>query len=233
MRLIVAEDDKLLGKAVQKSLVRDGYAVDWVVSGGDFFEATSSHRYDAAILDLRLPDMTGEVVLERLQERRQTMPVIVVSSRSRPLDRVSLLDLGADDFLVKPFDLDELSARIRCIMRRFSASDEDKASTTCGDLSLFPSRCAVRYQGKEVTLTHREFGLLELLVRKRGQILSRSDLEEALYGWGDEIESNAVEVYVHHLRRKLGAGLIHTIRGAGYQLAPQYEYSDYAASRIN
>jgi two-component system OmpR family response regulator/two-component system response regulator QseB len=220
MRLIVAEDDQLLGKAVQKSLVREGFAVDWVANGGDFFEATSSHCYDAVLLDLRLPDMTGEVLLERFLARGLHTPIIVMSSRSRTHDRVSLLDMGADDYLVKPFDLDELTARIRSVLRRMPKIKSDAPSNTYGDMTLYATRCTVRLKGHEITLTHREFWLLELLVRKSGQILSRSDMEDALYGWGEEVESNAVEVYIHHLRRKLGPGLIHTIRGAGYQLAP-------------
>lgn len=229
MRLIVVEDDKLLGSAMQKSLARDGFAVDWVENSGDFFEAHSCHQYDFIILDLCLPDGCGEGILQQLQKRSPQLPTIVVSSRTACFDRVHLLDMGADDFLPKPFELAELSARIRSVMRRLAVLKSEDSCSQFGALRLFTKRCAASIYGRDVVLTHREFWLLEILVRRKHQIVSRSDMEDALYGWGKEIESNAIEVYVHNLRQKLGPDVIHTIRGAGYRLSAQLEVSDALA----
>jgi DNA-binding response OmpR family regulator len=229
MRLILAEDDALFGQAVQKSLTREGFAVDWVQSGQEFFAASSCHSYDFAILDLCLPDSSGEEILQRVRSKLPQLPVIVISSCSQAGRRVHLLDLGADDFLVKPMDLDELTARIRCVLRRLPEDRFDVASSECGGLRLFAQRCCASLHERSVTLTHREFWLLEVLVRKKNKIVSRSEIEDALYGWGEEVESNAVEVYVHHLRRKLSPDLIHTIRGVGYQLAPLLDHARPAA----
>ncbi|MEP7295980.1 MAG: response regulator transcription factor [Burkholderiales bacterium] len=220
MRLVVAEDDQLLGSAVQTILVRAGYAVDWVQTGREFESAIATHRYDCAVLDLGLPDTTGETLLKQLRARREQLPVIVVTARGGVQDRVTLLDHGADDYLVKPFDLDELSARIRSVMRRAPNGDGTAEALIHGALRLFPQRYSASWYDQEVVLTHREYWVLEALVRRKAQVLTRAQLEEALYGWGEEIGSNTVEVYIHFLRRKLHPGLIQTVRGLGYQLAP-------------
>ena len=221
MRLLVAEDDGLLGNAMHTSLLRAGYAADWVQTGHDFRGAIASHKYDCAVLDLGLPDVTGEILLRHVKSRHARLPVIVVTARRGVQDRVTLLDEGADDFMVKPFDLNELAARIRCVVRRASREDDDGAEALShGPLKLFPQRVSASWNDVDVALTHREFSVLEVLLRKKNQVLSRAQLEEALYGWGEEVDSNAIEVYIHFLRRKFHPGLIHTVRGVGYQLAP-------------
>lgn len=225
MRILVAEDDALLGMAVQRALTRVGYAVDWVRSGSHFLVSTATHAYDFVVLDLGFPDASGEDLLRRVRAKHPHLPVIVVTARGSVNDRVSLLDLGADDYLVKPFDLNELTARIRTVLRRSIVEDADEGAFCHGPLRLYPKRHAATWNGESVSLTQREFWVLEVLVRKRGQVLSRSQLEEALYGWGEEVDSNAIEVYVHYLRRKLGSSLIHTVRGVGYQLAPLSQYA--------
>ncbi len=224
MRLILVEDDTLLGDAVQKHLSRSGFAVDWVQSGKDFSEAIKGHHYDFVILDLGLPDCDGEALLFQLQQRQRRVPVIVVTARGSVCDRIRLLDLGADDFLTKPYDLDELNARIRSVCRRQPSDDADAGASVHGPLTLYPLRLAATWQGKQIPLTHREFWVLDVLVRRKNQVLTRAQIEEALYGWGEEVESNAVEVYVHMLRRKICPDLIHTVRGVGYQMAPARMY---------
>jgi DNA-binding response OmpR family regulator len=220
MRVLVAEDDSLLGDAVQRSLARAGYAVDWVVSGAHFTASLATHEYDFVVLDLGFPDALGDDLLRQLRIKHPRLPVIITTARGGVGDRVNLLDLGADDYLVKPFDLEELAARIRTVVRRVPTGDASEGAFSHGPLRLFPKRHAATWNGEPVDLTQREFWVLETLVRKRNQILSRSQLEEALYAWGEEVDSNAIEVYIHYLRRKLGAQLIHTVRGVGYQLAP-------------
>ena len=222
MRLLVAEDDELLGSAMHTALARAGYATDWVQSGRDFSGAIATHRYDCAVLDLGLPDTTGDALLRQMRARHAQLPVIVVTARGSVHDRVSLLDLGADDYLVKPFDLDELTARIRSVMRRATKLDDADDVVTQGALRLFPQRYSASWHERDVPLTRREFAVLEALVRRKGQVLTRAQLEEALYGWGEEVDSNTVEVYIHFLRRKFHPGLIQTIRGLGYQLAAQH-----------
>jgi DNA-binding response OmpR family regulator len=225
MRFIVAEDDEMFGKAVRKTLTKEGFAVDWVTTGRDFFEAVSCNQYDFAILDFCLPDDSGDSILKHIRAKLPQLPIIMVSSCSHICQRISLLEQGADDYLVKPLDLDELTARIRCVLRRLPDEKFNCATSEHGPLQLFSQRSCACLNGRSVTLTHREFWLLEVLVRKKNKIVSRSEIEDALYAWGDEVESNAVEVYIHRLRRKLSADLIHTIRGVGYQLAPLPEYA--------
>jgi DNA-binding response OmpR family regulator len=220
MRLILVEDDLMLGGAVKNHLSRAGFAVDWVQSGKEFTDAVLNHQYDFVILDLGLPDCDGENLLEQLHHKQQRVPVIVVTARGSIHDRVKLLDMGADDFLVKPFDLDELTARVRSVLRRQPSDNADAGACVHGPLHLYPLRLTATWDGQPVPLTHREFWVLEILVRRKNQVLTRAQIEEALYAWGQEVESNAVEVYVHTLRRKFSADLIHTIRGVGYQLAP-------------
>ena len=225
MRLLLVEDDPLLGAAVQCSLSRVGYAVDWVRNGADFRLSVATHHYELVVLDLGLPDSAGDTLLKQLRAKRSSVPVIVTTARGGILDRVALLDLGADDYLVKPFDLNELSARIRSVLRRTPLEDGREDAFTHGPLQLYPHRHSATWHDEPVPLTHREFCVLEALVRKRNQVLSRGQLEEALYGWGEEVDSNAVEVYIHFLRRKLGSHVIQTVRGVGYQLAPLGEHA--------
>lgn len=223
MRILLAEDDSILGDATHKSLSRSGFAVDWVRTGHDFDTAIANHHYDFVVLDLGFPDTSGEILLQRLHTKNPRTPVIVVTARGSIQDKVSLLNMGADDFLVKPFDLDELTARIRSILRRLPTEDADSGAAVHGPLTLFPLRFTATWNGEPVPLTHREFWVLEVLVRRKNQVLTRAQIEEALYGWGEEVESNAIEVYIHLLRRKFGSNLIHTIRGVGYQIAPLHQ----------
>jgi DNA-binding response OmpR family regulator len=225
MRILVAEDDPSLGVALQRALSRVGFAADWVRTRAHFTLSISTHQYDFVVLDLGFPDGSGEDLLRALRSTKRSLPVIVVTARAHVNDRVRLLDLGADDYLVKPFDLDELTARIRTVLRRVAADDGKEDAFSHGPLHLYPKRHSATWHGEEVPLTHREFRVLETLIRRRHQVSSRAELEEALYGWGEEVDSNAIEVYVHFLRRKFGAGLIQTVRGVGYQLAVLTEHA--------
>jgi DNA-binding response OmpR family regulator len=216
MRVLVAEDDALLGASVKKGLEQEGFAVDWATDGSAVDLAMRAHQYDAVTLDLGLPGISGETLLRGWRDRDDHTPVIVLTARGFVLDRVRLLDMGADDYLVKPFDLIELCARLRALIRRSGGAVGEVLE--CGPLQLMRHTRAVTLDGARVELTNREFWILEVLMRNKNRLMSRRQLEESLYGWGDEVESNAVEVHIHHLRRKLGHGLIQTVRGVGYQL---------------
>jgi DNA-binding response OmpR family regulator len=217
MRLLVVEDDELLGSAVQKGLMRSGYAVDWIRTGADLAIAMRTHLYECVLLDLGLPDISGETLLKSIRMRDPGTSVIVMTARGGVQDRVALLDIGADDYMVKPIDLDELTARLRAVQRRRQTTSEGGAELEHGALKLYPSRRMATWRGEAVALTNKEYWVLETFMRKKSQILTRAQLEDALYGWGEEIGSNAVEVYIHYLRKKLGAGVVVTVRGAvGY-----------------
>ena len=220
MRLLIVEDDELLGSAVHKGLARSGYAVDWIRNGADLALAMRIHLYECVLLDLGLPDVSGESLLKAIRMRDPGVSVIVMTARGGVQDRVALLDIGADDYMVKPVDLDELTARVRAVQRRRLVANEGGAELEHGALRLYPSRRVATWRGETVALTNKEYWVLETFLRKKNQLLTRAQIEEALYGWGEEIGSNAVEVYIHYLRRKLGAGVIHTVRGVGYQLGP-------------
>jgi len=217
MRLLEIEDDELLGSAIQKGLKQAGYAVDWVQRGADVAVSMAACQYDAVLLDLGLPDITGDLLLKEIRSRDPGICVVVMTARHRIRDRVNVLDIGADDYMVKPVDLDELGARLRAVLRR-SSSKLSQEYEEFGALKLFPGRRTAEWHGQPVPLTSKEYWLLEAFVRRRNQVLTRSQLEDSLYGWGEEIGSNAVEVYVHYLRRKFSQNLIQTVRGVGYQL---------------
>lgn len=227
MRILLAEDDTLVGGAVQKVLGRGGFAVDWVCCGLDFKSAIAEHRYDLVVLDLTFPDVRGEQLLTLLHGKSDRIPVIVASAQGGAQDKVRLLSLGADDYLVKPFDLDELTARVQSVLRRASSDEAPTDASVHGPLAMYPQRFVATWYGETVALTHREFWVLDVLLRRKNQVLSRAQIEDALYGWGEEVESNAVEVYVHMLRRKFGAYLINTVRGVGYQIAPVHQLELY------
>jgi len=220
MRVLVVEDDDLFGSAVQRSLTHAGYAVDWIHKGADLQVSMATHQYECVLLDLGLPDVSGETLLQGIRARDPGVSVLVMTARGGVQDRVRLLDIGADDYMVKPIDLDELTARLRAVMRRARSTARGETNVEHGALTLLPARRAAIWRGEPLALTNKEFWLLETFVRRKNQVLTRAQLEEALYGWGEEIGSNAVEVYVHYLRRKLGNGLILTVRGVGYQLCP-------------
>ena len=220
MRLLLAEGDRERGISMLAGLSRAGYATDWVQSGTHMRGALSMQQYDCAVLGLPLPDIGREALLPSLRRQQSPLPVLLVTGSGRVEDRIALLDEGADDFIVRPFHFDELTARIRSLMRRAKSDSGVPDQLVHGAVKLDPRRFVALWDGREIKLTQCEFAVLETLFRKRNQILSRAQLEESLYGWGDEIRSNAVEVYVHFLRRKLYPGLIVTVRGLGYQLAP-------------
>jgi len=218
MRLLLVEDDPLLGDGIRAGLGQEDYTVDWCKQGRDAEAALKSENYDLMVLDLGLPDIPGLTLLKQLRQRGSDLPVLILTARDAVSDRVTGLDSGADDYLVKPFDLDELSARLRALLRRHSgrASSEIRH----GDLVLDPAAHSVTLNGNPIDISPREYAVLHLLLENQGKVLSRSRLEDGLYAWGDEVESNAIEVYIHHLRKKLGSSLIRTIRGVGYIIDP-------------
>jgi DNA-binding response OmpR family regulator len=218
MRLLLIEDDARLAGAVQAWLGHSGIDVDWIAAGREAEGARRRQAYDWIVLDLGLPDIGGEAVLQQLRAGGCELPVIVMTAREQVRDRVRLLDLGADDFLVKPVHLDELAARLRAVQRRRGSTGGADAALRHGGLCLVPASGTVSVDGQFVPLTKREFWLLEALLRRKGEVLTRAQLQEALYGEPEEIVGNAVDVHIHHLRRKLGPGWIQTVRGAGYRL---------------
>ncbi len=214
MRLLLVEDDTLLGDGVRAGLTQQGYAVDWVEHAEAAQLALETGEYDLLILDLGLPGMPGLEFLTRLREAGEDLPVLILTARDAVSDRITGLDSGADDYLTKPFELEELGARIRALLRRRSG----RASPVIrhGDLVMDPAAHEVTLRGEKVDISPREFAILQMLLENRGKVMSRNRLEEGLYSWNAEVESNTVEVHIHHLRRKLGADLIRTIRGVGY-----------------
>jgi len=221
MRLLLVEDNDLLGTAVHQGLVRSGYAVDWTRSGKEALSSLASCKYDCVLLDLGLPDIGGDAVLKSIRSRKIPVSVIVITARGSVQDRVHLLDLGADDYMVKPLDLTELASRVRAVLRRTPGSPSGTGEPEHGPLKLYPTHRRATWHGDVVPLTNKQFWLLEILVRRKNQVLSRSQLEEALYTYDVEVESNAVEVHIHYLRRKFAPDLIQTVRGVGYQLGPE------------
>lgn len=218
MRLLLVEDDAMIGRAVRQGLVDSGFTVDWVTDGRAAELALANGVYDLALLDLGLPGKDGMSLLVQLRERRDRLPVLIVTARDAVADRIAGLNAGADDYVLKPFDLDELIARVRALLRRHAG--EGSPLLECGTLSLDPVHKQVHLAGQPVQLSAKEFTLLEKLMQKPGAVLSREQLEDALYGWGEEIGSNAVEVHLHNLRRKLGAERIRNVRGVGYKVSP-------------
>jgi two-component system OmpR family response regulator/two-component system response regulator QseB len=214
MRLLLVEDDRMIGESLRGALRLDGHAVDWVRDASAAQATLASERFDLVLLDLGLPQGDGLDVLRSLRARQDATPVIVLTARDGVGDRVAGLDAGADDYLVKPFELDELNARMRAVLRRHSGRAQPLLSHS--GVTLDPATHQVTRNGEPVLLSAREFAVLEALMARPGALLSRAQLEDRLYGWGEEIESNAVSVYIHQLRRKLGADFIQNVRGVGY-----------------
>jgi DNA-binding response OmpR family regulator len=214
MRILLVEDDAMIGKAVLDVLRMEHYAVDWVRDGPAADAALVAERYDLVLLDLGLPRADGLSVLRALRSRRDAVPVLVATARDAVGDRVAGLDAGADDYIVKPYDTDELLARVRALLRR-SAARGDPLITHNG-VELNPATREANFNGQALSLTPREWALLEPMLRRPGVVFSKAQLEQKLYSWKDEVSSNAVEVYVHGLRKKLGADFIRTVRGLGY-----------------
>lgn len=214
MRILLTEDDPQLGRATQIGLEQDGHAVDWVTSAEQMHTAVRLHDYGCIVLDLGLPAQDGMAALALLRGGGYAGPILIVTARDKVPDRIAGLDGGADDFLVKPFDLDELAARIRSASRR--AAGRLREQLVHGALALDLAERSVTLDGKPVALTLKEFRILVMLLEGRGRVLSREQLERDLYSWGGEVESNAVQVHIHHLRKKLGRGLIRTVHAIGY-----------------
>lgn len=216
MRLLLVEDDTMIGEAVLDLLRDEHYAVDWVRDGDMAGTALRAQHYDLVLLDLGLPRRDGLAVLAELRERGDRTPVLIATARDAVAQRIAGLDAGADDYIVKPYALDELLARIRALLRR--AAGRAEPVYTHGNVAIHPATREVTVDGAPVLLTAREWAVLEPLIARPGVLLSRAQLEEKLYSWKDDISSNAVEVYVYGLRRKLGAALIQNVRGVGYMV---------------
>jgi two-component system response regulator QseB len=216
MRLLLAEDDAMIGAAVNRGLAQDGFVVDWVRDGAAADVALREGVHDLLLLDLGLPRKAGLAVLGSMRSRGDDRPVLILTARDAVSDRVAGLDAGADDYLVKPFDLDELAARVRALARR--RGGRAVPQLVHGSLVLDPAARSVSVAGAPVALSPREFALLEALLERPTAVLSRTQLEERLYGWNETVESNAVEVHLHGLRRKLGADAIRNVRGVGWTL---------------
>jgi two-component system, OmpR family, response regulator len=216
MRILLVEDDAMIGASVVSGLAGEGHAVDWVRDGRAAEGALATTPYALVLLDLGLPRRGGLDVLRGVRARKVDVPVLVITARDTVRDRVAGLDAGADDYLVKPFDLDELTARVRALLRRAAGRAEPVVER--GALKLNPATHEVRWRGQPIDVSGREFALLSALAERAGAVVSRAQLEEKLYGWNENIGSNAVEVHVHNLRRKLGDDAIRTVRGLGYRL---------------
>lgn len=216
MRILLIEDDSMIGKAVRQGLVQAGFAVDWVTDGRAAELSLANGVYDLAVLDLGLPKKDGMAILASLRAMGNAMPVLIASARDTVRDRIAGLETGADDYVLKPFDLDELVARVRALLRRHAGSGSPLLK--CGGLVLDPVRKSVLRDGEAVELSAKEFAVLEALMQRPGAVLSREKLEESVYGWGEEVGSNAIEVHLHHLRRKLGSARIRNVRGVGYRV---------------
>jgi len=214
MHILLVEDDRMIGESVRTALKQDGHAVDWLRDGNAADTALRNQEFDVVLLDLGLPGKDGLDLLRTLRARRKQTPVIILSARDALPERIAGLDAGADDYLVKPFELEELTARMRAVVRRRGGHGEPVIEV--GDIALDPAKREVTRAGEPVILSAREYAVLEALMLRPGAILSRAQLEDRLYGWGDAIESNAVSVYIHQLRRKLGADAIRNVRGVGY-----------------
>ncbi|MGA2188942.1 MAG: response regulator transcription factor [Steroidobacteraceae bacterium] len=214
MRVLLVEDDAMIAQGLETALRQIGAAVDWIRDGEHAAAALHGSPFDVVLLDLGLPNRDGIAILRELRRRGDATPVIILTARDEIRDRVEGLDAGADDYVVKPFDLDELTARMRSVLRR--AAGRGDPVIQHGDLRLDPAAHSVEYKGAPVNLSAHEFAVLEALLQRPGAVLSRAQLEDRLYGWDEPIGSNAVEVYVHALRRKLGSEAIRTLRGVGY-----------------
>ena len=216
MRVLLVEDDELLGDGLRAGLKQAGYTADWVTDGQSAENALTNNEFDLVVLDINLPKMSGLEVLRNIRKRGQSTPVLLLTARDSIPDRVEGLDSGADDYLVKPVDLDELCARLRVLQRRHAGRSDPIIQH--GEIALDPAAHRVTANNQPVNLSMREFVLLQHLMENVGRVIPRARLEQKLYGWEGEVESNSLEVFIHHLRKKLGSGLIRTVRGVGYMI---------------
>ena len=218
MRILLVEDDELLGSGLHDALTRASYPHEWVRDGRSALHAATTSEFDLVILDLGLPQLDGMDVLKQIRARGKATPVLILSARDATRDRVLGLNAGADDYLIKPFDLEELLARVHAIERRRSGVSTNQLR--CGELTLDLAAMSVIYGGSRVELQRREFMLLKKLIESPNQVFSRTQLEESIYGWEGDVGSNTIDVHVHHLRRKLYPEVIRTVRGIGYRIDP-------------
>lgn len=214
MRVLLVEDDSGLGSGLQVALKPEGYTVDWLTDGVQALQALETDHFDLVVLDLGLPRLDGLSVLRQVRAQGKNTPVLILTARDAVQDRIDGLDSGADDYLIKPFDMTELKARIRALLRRSSGRSQPTISFR--GIVLDPSSQQVLYDGKPIALTRREYTLLYEMINQPGHVFTRDALQQMLYGWDDEVESNAMEVHIHHLRKKLFPKLIRTLRGIGY-----------------
>lgn len=229
MRVLLVEDDELLGEGLREGLKRDGYTVDWVKDGAFAEQALKTESFDLVVLDIGLPKLSGFEVLSRFRDRGGRAPVMILTARESRDDKIRGLDSGADDYLTKPFDLDELCARLRALQRRVNGREAPTLSH--GDIILDPASHTVTLKGENVNLSRRELALFQALLEQAGRVLSREYLTQTLYGWGEEVDSNTLEVHVHNLRKRFGQSLIRTVRGIGYTIEkykPEAKPSDQA-----
>ncbi len=216
MRILLVEDDRMIGESLQKALTQSSYTIDWAKDGDMAEDALATQQYDLMLLDLGLPKKSGIEVLTSLRKKKNMLPVLILTARDKVSDKVIGLDAGADDYLIKPFELIEVEARIRALIRRRDGRAE--SAMVVGNISLNPATHELSVNGKEILLTAREYALMHALMERPGAVLSVSDLEDKLYGWNEEVESNAVEVHVYQLRKKIGKECIANMRGVGYKI---------------
>jgi len=218
VRILLVEDDELLGEAVRDGLRQDGCVVDWVRDVPSALAALATSAFSAVALDLGLPGGDGLAILRAVRQNSRLTPVVITTARDRVADRIAGLDAGADDYLIKPFDIEELAARLRAVTRRADGCSE--SLLVVGDVTLDLRQRMVTYQGVPAALTAREYAVVELLMRKAGCLVTRAEIEGEIYGFEDDIASNAIEVHIHNLRRKLGSGFITNLKGRGYRVEP-------------
>lgn len=229
MRILLVEDDESLGSSICTGLRQDGYTVDWLKDGQSALRFLNKETFDIIVLDLNLPKVSGWTVLQEMRSAGNNTAVLILTAHDTTEERVKGLDSGADDYLTKPFDLDELSARLRALQRRFS-SNRAAPVIQYRDVMLDPASLTVTVANKQINLSRREFALLQKLLENVGQVVSREQLTQCLYGWGDDVDSNTLEVHVHNLRKKLGVNFIRTIRGVGYMAEKEDHISNNEAS---
>ncbi|MDH3690051.1 MAG: response regulator transcription factor [Gammaproteobacteria bacterium] len=219
MRILLVEDDALFGDGLQTGLMQHGFTVDWIKQGRQALHALRVESFDAVILDLGLPDTDGIAVLQECRTRDDRVPMLVLTARNAVDDKLQCLDGGADDYLVKPIDIREVAARLRALLRR--KDGRAKSAIRHGNIELDPLAHKVVVNGRSIELSHREFEILHTLIRAPGTVMSKEQLEQTVYGWVTEVESNAIQVHLHNLRRKIGREVIRTIRGVGYTIEQQ------------
>lgn len=216
MRLLLVEDDEMLGKAVSAGLKQEGYTVEWLIDGETALQALNTDEFDAVVLDIGLPGLSGIEVLQRIRQQKDAISVMILTAYDTVSDRITGLDAGADDYLIKPFDLDELLARLRAITRRKSGRSQNRIEV--GKISLDTTAHQLMVGGNAIAISNKEYQLLAYLMNNAGRVIPRDRLESILYGWEGGVESNSLEVYIHNLRKKVGAEFITTVRGVGYRL---------------